>query len=264
MRDAHRRTVHLAGLEIIVAAALLAIGCMLGPDFKRPPAPVASNWVESGDPALDSRPEYPDWWKVFNDPVLTRLVESAYQQNLTLRSAGVRVLEARAQLGVAIGELYPQQQTVGASLSYNRLPISLPYNLSSNTYWSDTFAAQAGWELDIWGKLRRAVESADDAFLASIADYDDVLVSLTADVASSYVQIRTAQTQIAIARDNTERQRKALKIARVEFEGGTVTRRDVYQAEDVLGATEAVIPQLTIQIAQSKNGLGVLLGLSPG
>jgi NodT family efflux transporter outer membrane factor (OMF) lipoprotein len=237
---------------------------MLGPDFKRPPTPVASNWVESGDPALDAKREYPSWWTVFNDPVLTRLVETAYQRNLTLRTAGVRVLEARAQLGVAIGELYPQEQKAGASLSYNRLPISLPYNLSRNTYWSDIFSAQAEWELDVWGKMRRAVESADDAFLASVVDYDDVLVSLTGDVASDYVRIRTAQKQIAIARDNTERQRKALKIARAKFEGGTDTKRDVYQAEEVLGATEAVIPQLAIQIAQSKDALNVLLGLPPG
>ena len=248
----------------MAAAALLAGGCMLGPNFKPPPAPVASTWIESGTPALDVQSQYPKWWTVFNDPALGRVVDRAYRQNLTLRTAGVRVLEARAQLGVAIGELYPQQQGVGASLTYNRLPISLPYNLSHNTYWSDVFSAQAGWELDMWGKFRRAVESADDAFLASVADYDDVLVSLIGDVAADYVQLRTAQTQIAIARDNTQRQRAALKIARAKFEGGTATKRDVYQAEDVLGATEAAIPQLTIQIAQTKNALAVLLGLPPG
>jgi len=251
-------------LEVIAAVALLASGCMLGPDFKPPPAPVASTWIESSNPALRAKREYPNWWTVFHDPVLTRLVNRAYQQNLGLRTAGVRVLEARAQLGVAIGELYPQQQGTGASLSYNRLPISLPYNLSNNTYWSDIFSAQSAWELDMWGKLRRAVESADDAFLASVADYDDVLVSLTGDVASDYVRFRTAQRQIAIARDNTQRQRVALRIARAKFEGGTATKRDVYQAEDVLGATEAAIPQLTIQITQTKDALSVLLGLPPG
>ncbi len=251
-------------MQVIAAAALLASGCMLGPDFKPPPAPVASTWIESSNPALRAKREYPNWWAVFHAPVLTRLVNRAYQQNLGLRTAWVRVLEARAQLGVAIGELYPQQQGTGASLSYNRLPISLPYNLSNNTYWSDIFSAQSAWELDMWGKLRRAVESADDAFLASVADYDDVLVSLTGDVASDYVRFRTAQRQIAIARDNTQRQRVALRIARAKFEGGTATKRDVYQAEDVLGATEAAIPQLTIQITQTKDALSVLLGLPPG
>ncbi len=256
---------HSRKLEIVLATALFAGGCMLGPDFKRPAAPVAHNWTAADDSAVDvKRQEYRNWWTVFNDPVLTRLVQLAYQQNLTLRTAGVRVLETRAQLGVAIGELYPQQQAVAASLSYNGLPISLPYNLSHNSYWSDIFSAQAAWEIDVWGKLRRAIESADDAFLASIADYDDVLVSLTGDVASSYVQIRTTQKQIAIAQQNAQRQREALKIAQAKFEGGTATKRDVYQATNVLGATEAVVPQLTSQLEQSKNALSVLLGLPPG
>jgi NodT family efflux transporter outer membrane factor (OMF) lipoprotein len=251
--------------SVVLAAVLLTGGCMLGPDFQRPPAPVAANWTQSRNSAVDSkRQDYRNWWTVFDDPVLTRLIGLAYRQNLDLRTAGVRVLEARAQLGVAIGEFYPQQQTVAASVSYNRLPISLPYNLSSNTYWSDIFTAQAAWELDVWGKLRRGIESADYAFLASVADYDDVLVSLTGDVASDYVQIRTEQTQIRIAQDNVVRQRTALKIARAKFEGGTATKRDVYQAENVLGATEATVPQLTSQIQQTEDALNVLLGLPPG
>ncbi len=250
---------------MVAAAALLAAGCMVGPDFRVPAAPVAPKWAESGDPAvIVKRQEYRDWWQVFNDPVLTRLVQLAYRQNLSLRTAGVRVVESRAQLGVAIGELFPQQQAVSAQLSYNGLPISLPYNLSANRYWSDIFTAQAAWELDMWGKLRRAVESADDAFLASVADYDDVLVSLIGDVAANYVRIRTAQKQIAIAQDNVVRQRKALQIAQAKFEGGTATKRDVYQAQNVLGATEAAVPQLTSQMEQSKNTLSVLLGLPPG
>jgi NodT family efflux transporter outer membrane factor (OMF) lipoprotein len=251
---------------VVLAAALFAGGCMLGPDFKRPPAPLASQWADVGNSeGVDvKREDYRNWWTVFNDPVLSRLVQLAYEQNLTVRAAGVRVLEARAQLGVAIGELYPQQQAIGASVSYNRLPISLPYNLSNNTYWSDIFSAQAAWEIDVWGKLRRAIQSADDSFLASVADYDDILVSTTGDVATDYVQIRTLQKQIAIAKDNLRRQWEALKIARAKFEGGTATKRDVYQAENVLGATEAVIPQLGIQVDENKNALNVLLGIPPG
>src|SRR5215472_4817883 len=99
---------------VVLSAAALAGGCMLGPDFSRPPAPVANHWVETADSAVDtSRQDYRDWWAAFNDPVLTRLIVLAYRQNLTLRTAGVRVLEYRAQLGVAIGEFYPQQQTLG-------------------------------------------------------------------------------------------------------------------------------------------------------
>ena len=251
--------------RMMFGLVLLAGGCMLGPDFKTPPATVAEKWLEQGNKSVDfAASEHRDWWEAFNDPRLTRLIQLAYQQNLTLRTAGVRVLEARARLGIAIGEFYPQQQQLGASLTYNRIPISLPYNFITNTYWADQFGAQTAWELDIWGKLRRAIESADGGFLASVANYDDVLVTLVGDVATAYVQIRTTERQIAIAQDNITRQRTALKIARAKFQYGTVTRRDVYQAENVLGSTEATIPQLNIQLAQAKNALSVLLGMPPG
>src|SRR5260221_154315 len=87
----------------VMVLALVAYGCMIGPDYHQPPARIATNWEEAGNAAVDSsRVQYQDWWSVFNDPTLTRLIQLAYQQNLTLLSAGVRVLEARAQLGIAI------------------------------------------------------------------------------------------------------------------------------------------------------------------
>jgi NodT family efflux transporter outer membrane factor (OMF) lipoprotein len=252
--------------RLLALFCIVIAGCMLvGPDFRRPRAPVAAKWNEAADAHLDtSYADYRDWWTIFNDADLTRLVGLAYQNNLSLREAGVRVLETRAQLGIAIGEFYPQQQVVSASLSYNRIPGSLPYILNKNTYWSDAFAAQAGWEIDFWGKLRRAIESADDAFLASVANYDNGLVTLVGDVATAYVEIRTVEAQIAIARENVVRQQTALKIARAKFQYGTATKRDVYQAEDVLGATQASIPQLTIQLVQAQNALSILLGEPPG
>ena len=204
---------------------------MIGPDFMRPPVQVPDDWMEAGTKTIDSsRQQYRDWWSSLNDPVLANLIELAYQQNLTLLAAGVRVLQARAQLGVAIGEFYPQQQQVGASANYNQIPLSVPYTLVSNTFWQVAFGAQAGWELDVWGKVRRGIESANDAFLASVAAYDDVLVTLTGDVASTYVKIRTIDAQLDIARENVVRQQQALPIARARFEGGVVTKRDVYQA----------------------------------
>jgi len=259
-----KRTIVTVAVVTIWLAAF-AQGCLLGPNFGSPPVSLADKWIEEGNKSMDPRAvEHRDWWAVFNDPVLNDLIQLAYQRNLTLQSAGVRVLEARARLGIAIGEFYPQQQQVGASITHNQIPISLPYNFITNTYWSDQFGAQAAWELDFWGKLRRAIESADRAFLASVANYDDVLVTLVADVASAYVKIRTTERQIAIARDNIARQRIALRLATAKFQYGTVARRDVYQAENVLAATEATIPQLNIQLAQTKDALSVLLGMPPG
>ena len=238
---------------------------MIGPDFKTPQTEIAAQWLEADHAAVDAtRQEYRDWWLVFEDPVLTNLIELAYRQNLGLRAAGVRVLQARAELGVALGELYPQEQAVSATITRNRVPLSGPFRPIDPTYWQDAFGAQAAWELDLWGKLRRGIQSADQAYLASVAAYDDVLVTLTGDVASTYVQIRVLQAQLAIARENVERQKQALQIATARFKGGAATERDVYQAENVLGATEAAIPQVTLGLQNATNALNVLLGLPPG
>jgi NodT family efflux transporter outer membrane factor (OMF) lipoprotein len=239
---------------------------MIGPNFLAPKAPVAEHWTGSGNPAVDvdTRDEHREWWSALNDPVLSKLVDMAYRQNLDLLAAGIRVLQARAQLGVAIGELYPQQQNASASVTRNRIPLSNPFNVIDTTYWQAAFGVQAGWEIDVWGKVRRGIQSADDSYLASVADYDDVLVTLTGDVASTYVQIRTLEAQTAIARQNVERQTEALDISQKRFKGGVVTERDVFQAENELGTTQASISELAIKLAEAKNALGVLLGVPPG
>ncbi len=246
---------------------LAAAGCAVGPDFNAPPTSVAENWLEAKDHSVRTdKQDYLNWWKAFRDPTLERLIEIAYEQNLTLLSAGTRVLQARAELGISIGEFYPQQQRALGALSYNLQsqadPAANPQNPLIN-YWRDSLGAQAVWELDFWGKFRRGVESSDAAYLASIATYDDVLVGLLGDVAKTYIGIRTIEKEIAIARANVQRQRKALGIARDKFQGGTATKLDVYQAENVLGATEATVPQLTIELQQGLNALRVLLGLAP-
>jgi NodT family efflux transporter outer membrane factor (OMF) lipoprotein len=250
-----------------VALVLPFTGCMVGPDFATPAAPVAGKWLESGDPAVISdHQEYENWWTVFHDPTLDRLIKLAYEQNLTLLAAGARVLEARATLGVSIGEFYPQTQQIGANVGYNQAsqvdPTSNPLHELGN-YWRASLGSQVAWELDFWGKFRRGVQSADATYLASIATYDDVLVSLLGDVATSYIGIRTLQQQIAIAHENVVKQRKALAIARDRFHGGTATGLDVFQAENVLAQTEATIPQLTAQLQQGENALRVLLGMTP-
>ena len=262
-----RRTVPARCQVLAVALVLPFAGCMVGPDFATPNAPVAGSWLESGDPSVKSdHQQYESWWTVFHDPVLDRLIKIAYEQNLTLMAAGARVLEARATLGVSIGEFYPQTQQIGANVGYNQASTvdatSNPLNHLGN-YWRSSLGMQVAWELDFWGKFRRGVESADAAYLASIATYDDVLVTLLGDVATTYIGIRTLQDQIAIAHENVVKQQKALAIARDRFHGGTATGLDVFQAENVLAQTEATIPQLTAQLEQGENALRVLLGMTP-
>ena len=255
--------------RILLAAALMLScgGCLVGPDFSSPHAPAAEKWLETGNPSVDTRNQnYRGWWTVFHDPVLDRLIETAYNQNVTLVSAGTRVLQARAELGVAIGEFYPQLQTGNGSVTYIRPSHSdttqFPLGVTHN-FWRDSLGLTVNWELDFWGKFRRAIESADAAYLASIANYDYVLASLLGDVATTYIGIRTLQTQIQIAEENIVKQKKALAIAEAKYHGGTATKLDVYQAENVLGQTESTVPQLTAQLNQGFNALAVLLGMSP-
>jgi NodT family efflux transporter outer membrane factor (OMF) lipoprotein len=253
-----------------IAAMVLALaggGCMVGPDYQSPAVLVANHYLEANQPSVDTkREQYEQWWRVFEDPVLDRLIQIAYGQNLTLVAAGTRVLQARAELGVAIGEFYPQLQQGNGSVTYIRpshadtteFPISITRN-----FWRDSLGLTADWELDFWGKFRRAIQSADASYLGSIASYDDALVTLLGDVATTYIGIRTLQTQIAIAEDNIVKQKKALAIAEARYHGGTATKLDVYQAENVLGQTEASLQQLTAQLDQGFDALAVLLGMPP-
>lgn len=250
------------------AALLLPLaGCMVGPNFERPAAPLAERWQQSGDPSVRlDRQANAQWWTVFNDPVLNTLVDTASRQNLTLLAAGTRVLEARATLGVAIGGFFPQDQTLGGNANYTRLPesdvTSSPLGNLGN-FWRASLSASVAWELDFWGRFRRGVLSADAAYLASIASYDDVLVTLIGDVANTYIGIRTMQEQIAIARANVVRQRRSLEIARDRFTGGATSGLDVAQAENILAQTEALVPQYTAQLQQGLAALRVLLGMPP-
>jgi len=252
---------------ILLVPALLVWGCIkLGPNFARPRVTVSQTWMDASDQRVKTEPaEYRDWWQVFNDPVLDRLIGRAYQENLSLRIAGVRVLEARAQLGITVGQLFPQTQQASGSVQYNRTselaplaPLSQGFNYSQSQ-----IGTIAAWEIDFWGKFRRAIESGNASWLASIANYDNALVSLTAGVANSYIQIRTLEKRIAIARQNVETQKESLKIAEAKFQYGTASELDVDQAKTVLHNTEASIPLLATQLRQAENGLSVLLGLPP-
>lgn len=256
----------------LCALGLLVCACTkVGPNFAPPKTDVANEWMETDDARLTTKePNYKDWWGVFDDPTLNVLIQKAYQQNLPLRIAGLRVLQARAQLGIAVGNFYPQTQQAFGSVTYSRIPASsLGFGSSTGAgsqsieYWQSEIGLGLTWELDFWGKFRRAIESADMNFLSSITAYDAALVSLTADVASTYVFIRTTQERLNIARNNVVIQREGWKIADARFRGGATSERDVQQALTQLNSTEATIPQLQTSLQQSKNSLSVLIGLPP-
>ncbi|MFQ5990344.1 MAG: efflux transporter outer membrane subunit [Candidatus Methylomirabilales bacterium] len=251
-----------------MALTLLISACTtVGPDYVRPGADVADQWIDIDDPRVKpDRPQYRDWWTVFNDPVLNSLIDTAYKQNLTLQTAGVRILEARGALGIAVGLQYPQTQLT--NWGYRRITLSENVSASGSpvvdtnlSLFSAAFDAE--WELDIWGRLRRGVESNNATLVASIANYDDVLVSLVAEVAATYVTIRTFEERLRFARQNVKVQERSFRIADVRFRNGAVTELDVQEARGNLRNTQALIPSLEIGRRQAQNALGVLLGMPP-
>jgi NodT family efflux transporter outer membrane factor (OMF) lipoprotein len=252
---------------ILGLAALLTAGCaMVGPDYARPPVKVEKSWQEPANKQMQSaQVNYKDWWQVFKDPVLNQLIDTAYRENLPLRIAGVRVLEARAQLGIAVGEFYPQTQQGTGLYQRERVSERAAEAVYSNiyTFSQDQIGLTASWELDFWGKFRRSIQSADAGLHASIADYDNVLVSLTGDVAANYVNIRTIEKRLVIAHENVKIQTESLQIAKARFLGGTTSERDVQQAKTELASTQSTIPTLESQLRQSQNALCVLLGKPP-
>ncbi len=252
-------------LPAFFAAALLMSACTLGPNYTKPEKDVPIEWIDIDAPRVNSKPaDLADWWTVFNDPVLNSLVDMAYNQNLTLRVAGLRILESRAQLGISLGSRWPQLQQLNGNAVRNRISKNDPGSKVAETRFDTaelTFDLQ--WEFDFWGRFRRAIESASAQLDASIADYDDVMVALAAEVARSYIAIRTFEERIALAEQNTVVQARALRIAEVRFRNGAVTELDVTQAKTILNNTEAAIPDLKTGLRQAENALSVLLGLAP-
>ena len=256
---------------VVVAWVIFFTGCTkVGPDFTHPEAQLSQQWMAKGEAqVLTSPAKYRMWWKSFKDPVLDTLVKIAYGQNISLRVAGARVFEARARLGIAIGEQYPQmQQALGSAVDIreSERAATAPQHKGTGDkfeYKQVQVAATAGWEIDFWGKFRRAVESEDANFLSSIAAYDNALVILTADVANTYVSIRTLEEQLRITQENVDLQKESLRIAEARFEAGAATDLDVQQALAQLRTTEASVPQLEASLRHAKNGLCILLGLPP-
>ena len=152
----------------LLIVTLSMTGCtQVGPDFQKPDADINPQWDQYESQLVQATtPESTEWWQAFNDPVLDDLVDKAYAQNLTLEAAGLRVLEARAQLGLAVGSVYPQQQAAGGSAIYT----DRGGNAGDSSNWQYDLGVGVGWELDFWGKFRRGIESADAAFLASVAN----------------------------------------------------------------------------------------------
>ncbi len=273
------RAVHVGPAALAALAALvLAAGCTspieyvrngfkVGPNYQPAPAPVAHNWIDANDVRVrNQRDDLSRWWAVFNDPVLNSLICYAYQQNLSLRVAGYRVLEARAQVAIDVGNLFPQTQTMTGDHTNNVLSRKTANPLSTGLkrwYGQFDYGFNLSWEIDFWGRLRRAIESDAATLDATVENYDDVLVTLLGDVATNYVTYRTTELRIRYAQENVALQRKTLQIVEGQLKAGIVGELDVDQARSTLEQTEAGIPELEIALRQAANQLCILLGLPP-
>ncbi len=252
----------------VLSCVFCISGCItVDPDYIKPAAPELNQWMEKDDLRLKTEPaDLNRWWKVFNDPVLDALIERACTENLTLQVAGIRILEARARLGIAIGDRYPQLQQARGGYTRTGLSESTA-NTTPNldlTFGEINLGFDTAWELDLWGKFRRGIEFSLGSLEASVAGYDDILVSLTAEVARTYVQMRTLEALLQVARSNVQIQERSLRIVDAQYAAGAVTDLDVQQARALLNDTQASIPALQSDLRQAKNSLGILLGELPG
>jgi NodT family efflux transporter outer membrane factor (OMF) lipoprotein len=250
------------GLSLALVLCASLIGCIkLGPNYKSPQLALPENWRNT-DTNTMKRGDFRVWWKQFNDPTLNHLIDKAYRQNLNLQIAGVRILEARAQLSIARGNWFPQKQQVGMDLAYNKLSEHMP-NINTFSFGNFDIGFDALWEMDFWGKYRRAIESANASLETTELNYDDVLVSLTAEVAATYTQIRTFQQRLLLAQKNADLQAHSVKITQALLRNGLGNDLDVQQAEALLRGTKATIASLETGLQQAQNALSILLGMPP-
>jgi outer membrane protein, multidrug efflux system len=253
----------------LAASAVLCLvlaGCTLGPDYRRPTVPAPAAWRDR-TPTVDAT-SLADltWWELFQDEELRDLIRTGIEANKDLRIAVTRVDQARAQVGITRAAQFPQ---VDGNASFSRQRISevgtVPLPAGAPVVTNDfVVTVDAAFELDIWGRLRRASEAARAELLASEATRYAVVMTLVSDVATAYLQLRELDLELEITRRTVTARQQSLGIVRDRFEGGLTSALDLRQAETDLASTAALIPDLERQITQTENQLSILLGRNPG
>jgi len=244
-------------LRILVCASMLALvtACtVVGPEYEGVQAPALPTSWDAAAADADSK-ETSAWWLLFEDTALTDLVDRGANQNLSLEAAGLRIVQSRAALGISDSLLYPQQTQINGNFSY--------LYRNENDFNSAAAGLDVGWELDIWGKYARGIQSAEASLYASIASYRDVLVSISAEIARNYINYRTAQERIYLTRRNIAIRQRVVDMTQVQFDSGNVSELDVQQAKTQLYATQGALPALDNARLQARNAIAVLVGTRP-
>ena len=243
-----KRPLYKSGLSLLVL--FLLSGCAkLGPDFggiSNPPIP--EKWKANRN---HKDPSITRWWETFNDPTLNTLVHKAYAQNLDIQSAGLRIAQARAALGISQGLAFPQVQTVSGQASSTRTGLGDVATAGVNF--------DMGWEMDIWGKYARGIESSEAQLYASVASYDNIMVSVIAEVARNYIEYRTAQERLVYAHRNVVIQERVTKMTEIQYNSGNVSELDMQQARTQLYNTRTSIPAIELTKVKARNALSRLL-----
>jgi multidrug efflux system outer membrane protein len=248
----------------VLLVAVTAAACTVGPNYKRPIVALSDTYRgemrEGPAPAETSSLADERWWDVFQDDQLRGLIRVALQQNFDLRIAAARILQAQAQLGIVRADQFPTVDA-GAGAGRERLPESL--GLPAGQTGEFQVTASTRWELDFWGKFRRATEGARAVLLASEWGRRSVVTSLVSQVAGAYFQMRALDLELDIAKRTLTSRQESLRLTQVRAQGGATSLVDVRQAEQLVFGAAASIADLEREIAQQENFVSVLLGNNP-
>ena len=256
---------------LTTTSILMLAGCMMvGPDYSRPPVKTGDQYKSSAQTEFtESLGENSnkildpvEWWQSFNDPTLNALLKQATAQNLTLQQTALRIYQLQAQLGVSDAALLPSA-SLSASYSNTRNSAIQEAINDSNNLVSKNALVQMSWELDFWGKNRRGIQSSLSSYLSGVAAYYSADVSLTADVANTYINIRNYEELITVAKTNLALQKESLRIAGARFKYGATSMLDLSQAQAQYEQTKAQIPGLVANLKKNQHAMSILLGEPP-
>jgi multidrug efflux system outer membrane protein len=264
---------------LALAAAFVVTGCApihqpqgflgklwrleVGPHYERPAVDTPEDFRGRLDPAAAASFADLPWWQVFDDPTLHGLVGASLEGNYDLQAAVARIDQARAQIGVAASQFFPQIGYQGTA-SRARTPGGIvASSIPGQTFNVFLGAFNMAWEIDIWGRIRRSTEVAQAQYLANDEARQGVVVTLVSDVASSYFQLLELDRELAIAHESAETYRQTLDVFTKRYLGGTDTKISTSRADAALQASLATIAALERQIAQQENAISVLLGTNP-
>lgn len=256
-----KRNLWYVNLGAICCLCFLLAGCAVGPDYPGTPRMgISKHYAPPPDPAIvPDGAIAKDWWTVFNDPMLDFLIVEAQKNNLSLAAAAARVYEARYSVTMQQGGYFPSVNTSGSVTGQENMNTATMRN--AHEYFAMGF--DASWEIDLWGRVRRSVEAADAGLSYAKEDFNDVLITLYAEVARAYINVRTLQLQIATAEKNIASQRESLELTQTLFNYGLATNLDVAQATRMLASSETALPILRMGLNENINAIGILLGKEP-